>query len=117
MERLAAKWHENDARTFVLETQDESFNERDTPVLANGAEAGCDPVVITPLLEHAAPELLALVADDVFRCGTGGMNGAFEKAQHRDGCGIVSECFNAHHASGVVVDDHRHPPTKRPALG
>ena len=30
-------------------------------MLANGTEAGCDPVVITPILEHAAPELLALV--------------------------------------------------------
>ena len=95
MERLAAKWHENDARTAVLERQDESFNDRDTAVLANGTEAGCDSVAITPILEHAAPELLALVADDVFRCGTGGVNGAFEKVRNRDGCGIVSEGFNA----------------------
>ena len=53
-------------------------------MLANGTEAGCDPVVITPILEHAAPELLALVADDVFRGGTGGVNGRmvqiFERA-------------------------------------
>ena len=63
MERLPAKWHENDPCAFVLEAQDESFNECDTPVLANSTEAGCDPVVITPILEHAAPELLALVAE------------------------------------------------------
>ena len=79
VEYLAAKWHEDPASAFVLETQDESFNERDTPVLANGAEAGCDPFAITPILEHAAPELLALVADDVFRGDTGGVNGAFEE--------------------------------------
>jgi hypothetical protein len=60
VERVRAKWHQNDARTAVLETQDESFNERDTSVLANGAEAGCDSLVITPILEHAAPELLAV---------------------------------------------------------
>ena len=47
-------------RTAVLERQDESFNDRDTAVLANSTEAGCDPVGITPILEHAAPELLAL---------------------------------------------------------
>jgi hypothetical protein len=29
--------------------------------LANGAEAWCDPLAITPILEHAAPELLAVV--------------------------------------------------------
>ena len=70
VERLTAKWHEDPARAFVLETQDESFNERDTSVLANSAEAGCDSLTITPILEHAAPELLALVTDDVFRGGT-----------------------------------------------
>ncbi len=48
-------------------------------MLADGAEAGCDPLAIAPILEHAAPELLALVADDVFRGDTGGVNGAFEE--------------------------------------
>ena len=79
MERLPAKWHDNYARAFVLQAQDESFNGRNTPLLANGAEAWCDPLAITPILEHAAPELLALVADDIFRSGTGGVNGVFEE--------------------------------------
>jgi len=35
-------------------------------VLANGAEAGRDPLAITPGFECIAPELLALVADNVF---------------------------------------------------
>ena len=59
-EGLLAKWYDNDARTFLLETQDESFNNRDTPVLADSAEAGCDPVAITPTLKHVAPERLPL---------------------------------------------------------
>ena len=117
MERFRAKWQENNTRAFVLETQYESFNERDTAMLANGAEAGCDSLAIAPILEHAAPELLALVADDVFRGDAGGVNGAFKEVRHRYGCGIVPEGFNAHHSSRVVVDDHRHPPAKRPALG
>ncbi len=117
MEHVPAKWHDNDACTFVLEAQDESFNERDTPMLANGAEAGRDPLAITPILEHAAPELLALVADEVFRGGTGGVNGAFKAVRNRYGCGIVPEDINTHHASRIVVDDHRHPPAERPALG
>ena len=65
-ERVHEKWHENDPRTFVLQTQDESLYQRDTPVLPNGAEPRCDPLVIAPILEHTAPELLALVADNVF---------------------------------------------------
>jgi hypothetical protein len=117
VERVRAQWHQNDAHAFVLESQNESFDECNTPVLANGAEAGCDSLAITPILEHAAPELLALVADDVFRGGTGGMNGAFDEARNRYGCGIVLEGCNALHASRVVVDDHRRPPAKWPALG
>ncbi len=46
VERLTAKWHEDLPRTFVLETQDESFNECDTAVLDNGAKAGRDPLSI-----------------------------------------------------------------------
>jgi len=82
VERVRAKWYQNDARAFVLKTQDESFNEYDTSVLANGNEAGCDPYAITPILEHAAPELLTLVADDVFWDGTGVVNGAFEEVRN-----------------------------------
>ena len=48
-------------------------------MLANSTEAGFDSLAVTPILEHAAPELLALVADDGFRGGTGGVNGAFEE--------------------------------------
>jgi len=70
VECLLAKWYDNDTCTFLLQTQDKSFNERNTPVLANGTKAGCDPLVITPVLECVAPELLALIEDEVFRCGT-----------------------------------------------
>ena len=117
MERFPAKWHEDDPRAFVLEAQDEPFNERDTPMLADGAEAGCDPLAIAPVLEHAAPELLALVADDIFRSGTGGMNGAFEEVRNRYGCGIVPEGFNAHHTSRVVVDDRSESHPRIDAIG
>ena len=78
IERVRAKWQENNTRAFVLEFQYESLNERDTAVLANDAEAGCDPVAIAPNFEYAAPELLAFIADDVFRGDTGGVNDAFE---------------------------------------
>jgi len=82
VEPVRAKRHQNDARAFVLETQNESFNERDTPVMANGTEAGFDPIAVTPILEHATPELLALVADDVFRGGTGGLDRSFEEVRN-----------------------------------
>ena len=85
-------------------------------MLSDGAEVGCDPVAITPILEHAAPELLALVTDDVFRDGTCVVDDAFEEALDRFGRGIVLKCCEAHHPSRVVVDDHPHPPAKWPTL-
>jgi len=82
VERPAAKQREDPARAFVLETQDESFNERDIPVLTNGAEARCDSLAITPILEHDAPGLLALVTRDIFRRSIGGMSSAFEELRN-----------------------------------
>jgi len=51
-------------------------------VLANGAEARCDLLAITPILEHDAPGLLALVTRDIFRGSIGGMSGAFEELRN-----------------------------------
>jgi hypothetical protein len=117
VERLTAKWHEDPARAFVLETQYESFNKCDTPVLANSTKARCDTLAITPILEHAAPELLALIADDVFWVDACTTDSSFEEMMNCFACRIASEYLKTHHASRVVVDDHRHPPAKRSALG
>ena len=116
-ERLAMKRYTDDVRAFVLQSQDESFDYRDTPMLANGTEPGFDIMSVTPMLERIAPELLALIADEVFRFGSGVVNGAFEEVRNRYGCGVVPEGFNTHHATRVMVDDHHRPPAKRPALG
>ena len=43
------------------DVDDASRRRTQAPLLANGAEAWCDPLAITPILEHAAPELLAVV--------------------------------------------------------
>ena len=115
-EGLATKWHQDNACTFILERQDESLDNGYTAVLADGAKAWCDSSAITPSLERVAPELLALVADDVFGRGTGVIDDAFKKRLNRYRSGIASECRDAHHAPGVVINDHRDPPAERPAL-
>lgn len=83
VERGHTKWHQNDTHAFVLERQDESLDERNAPVLANGAKAGCEPLATTPVLEQVAPELPAVVADDVLRIGTCFVHGAFKKTLNR----------------------------------
>ena len=81
--RLAAKWHEDDPRAFVLEAQNEPLHQGNAAMLTNGAEAWCDPLTITPILEHAAPELLVLVEDNVFWRGTGVDDDAFKEGLNR----------------------------------
>jgi len=82
-ERLPAKRHEDHACAFVLQTQDESFNNCNTSVLANGAEAGCGGFAITPALKRVTLKLLALIADEIFRCSTYVVDGAFKKVLNR----------------------------------
>ena len=48
-------------------------------MLANGAKAGCDPFVITPVLEGITPKLFALVAGDIVRVCTRAIHGTFDK--------------------------------------
>ncbi len=78
-ERVAAKWHEDDPRAFVLEAQNEPLHQGNAAVLTNGAEAWRDPLAIKPVLERIAPELPALVTDDVFWRRPGVDDGAFEE--------------------------------------
>lgn len=63
------------AEAFVFERSDESLDDGDAAVLADGAEARPDAVASAPGLEPRAPELTALVGDDVSRrlacCGDG----------------------------------------------
>ena len=65
-ERFAAEGYEDNARAFILQAQDEPLDNRDTAVLTNGAETGRDAFEIAPAFERVTPELLALVADEVF---------------------------------------------------
>ena len=65
--RFSAKWHKGDPRAFVLEAQNGPLYQGNAAVLTNGAEAWRDALAITPVLEDIAPELLAFVADNIFR--------------------------------------------------
>ena len=91
--RLAAKWHEYDPRAFVFEAQNEPLHQGNAAVLTNGAEAWPDSLAITPVLERVAPKLLALIADNVFWCSSGGVNGNHGAQKPADvGTAVRSTC-------------------------
>ena len=70
-------------------------------MLANSAEAGRDTLVITPGLERIAPELLALVADNVFWRGACVDDGAFEEFERPATRGTQFE--DCHALMGAVM--------------
>mgnify|MGYP001823383351 CR=1 FL=1 len=83
VERVPTKWHEHYAGTFILHAQDESLHQGDAAVLTDSAEAGFDAIAITPVLEDIAPELLAFVADNIFRRLAGVDDSVFEEGLNR----------------------------------
>ncbi len=54
---------------LLLHGSDESFDNRDARGFTNTPVAGPDAPTLAPALETAAPELCALVGDDVLGCG------------------------------------------------
>ena len=52
------------------------------PCWPTAPKRGVIALAITPILEHDAPGLLALVTRDIFRGGIGGMSGAFEELRN-----------------------------------
>ena len=61
--------NEDTSESLVLQRADESLDDGDAAVLADGAETRLDLASLAPTLEPSAPELLALVADDVLGLG------------------------------------------------
>ena len=53
------------SQEFILERQDESLDNGDAAVLADGSESQLDYKTLCPAFEGIAPELLAVIADDV----------------------------------------------------
>ena len=115
-ERLAAQRYEDNARAFVLQAKNEPLDNRDAAVLTNSPETGCDASEIAPSFERVTPELLALVADDVFGRRTCVVDDAINERLNRCGCRSVLEYGRTHNTSRIVVNGHRHPPAEWPTL-
>ena len=68
---IASQWDGNATCALVLERANESFDDRDAAALSDGAEPRLDAFTLALGLESVAPELRALVTDDVLRLGVG----------------------------------------------
>ena len=102
---------------FGLQGTDHSLDDGNASIFPDGPEAGLDFPASAPAFEGFAPELAALVGDDVFRCLPGSADGSAEEGTDLEGIGLAVEYGKADDFSGEVVDHHGDPISERPALG
>ena len=65
------EWNQDASGALGLQRADDSLDDRDAPLLADGTEPREDAVPPAPFTEDRAVELLALVGDDVPRASSG----------------------------------------------
>jgi hypothetical protein len=95
----ASHWDVKHACEFVFQSANEAFDHRDASVLADGTEARLDLLAFAPALESVAPELAALVRDDVLGLGTVLLDRAFQELLNGPGTRWLSEDHESHGAA------------------
>ena len=90
----AAQWDDDAACSLLFERSVEALDHGNAAVLSDGAEAWSDVLPLTPGLEAVAPELRALVTDDVLGLGLGVQ--ATKEYANLDGRGLFAEYGHAH---------------------
>lgn len=114
---LSSQWHDRRPTEEIrLKREDESLDDRNAAVLTDGAVAGLDVPVATPLAKAWIVELRAAVADQVFRFGANGLNRPTQQGAHGGGGRLLRERGHAHGATRKMIDDDGSPPTERPTL-
>jgi len=108
----AAGDHDSPCAT-VLHRENEPLDDGDAAVLADGTEPLTDSLSTTPLSDSSRDELLAVIGDQVLRCGTRRSNRPTEKHGDSCRCRRLIEDSKAHDATREVIDRHGNPPTER----
>jgi hypothetical protein len=95
----ASHWDIKHSCEFVLQSTNEAFDQSNASVLADSAEAGCDLFGFAPSFEPIAPELAALVGDDVLWLGTVLLDRAIQELLNCSGTRRLSEDHETHSAA------------------
>ena len=113
-----AKPHRNDHGSDALGLQgaDETFDDRDAPISADGPEARPDAAASAPTAESATIELRAAIGDQVPRGLADGTNGPAEERPHLFGGGRAEEDGESDGASGEMVERDGDPVAEGPDL-
>ena len=88
---LSSQWHDRrPTEEISLKREDEALDDRNAAVLANGAVAGLDVLVITPVAKTVVVELRAAVAAQIFWLGADGLNRPTQPGTHGGGGRLLS---------------------------
>ncbi len=116
LEGCEAEGDEDRPRTLVLHRADESLEDPEAAVLADGTEPLLDATMPTPRAELVGGELRALIGDEVPGPAACLSGSAVEELHGCKGRRLALEDHDAHHAAGEMIDDHGNPPAEGPAL-
>ncbi len=115
-EPIPSEGHLDSPRPLAFHRSEEPLDDRDAPVLPDGAVAHLDLPPPTPLPEALAEEHRFLVADEVARCALGVSDRPTEEGPQRGRVGLPLEDHEALDPAGEVVEDHGDPEAERPLL-
>ncbi len=115
-ECLLPDWHQNHVHALAFQASDETLDNCNASLFPHGAKARPNFFLPAPVLETLAPELLALVADQVFWFGTLFFDRSAQKGLHCSGGGVLLEYPDSQDAPGAVIQHDPHPPAEWPVL-
>lgn len=113
---LTPQRHDGPPEAFIFHGQDKPFDDGDAAVLVDRAESRPDLATPAPAFEGHAPELAALVADDISWQGFGLANSFGQKIPDLPAVWLLAEDGYAHNLPGKMIDDRGDPPAERKAL-
>ena len=105
--RSVSNRDEGEAGQEPLDREDQSFDDGDTAMLTDRSEPWPDSAASTPAAKAVAPELGALVADEMLGRDCGGAYGLSEKRPNLLRSRLLAVDGKAHEAARVMIDDQR----------
>ena len=108
--------NKNETRALALHRSDEPFDNGDARGFPDAPVARPNPATFAPCLEAVAPELFALVRDDMAGMLAVCASGSVEESLHLDRRGTLRKDGESHADPGQLIDRHGNPPAERPSL-
>lgn len=113
----SAEGNDHPSSAFVFQCEDQPLHHGDAAVFADGSVAGwLDAFTFHPASECIAMENAVPVADDVLWRSPYLTDRVPQHRANRAAVGVIGKDSKLHDPPRIVIDNHRTPPAKGPAL-